>query len=86
MPAPGVSVISDVKRALRGAPTETGVLFVAAPFSAGALGVVHELRSMDDYAGKVGTRTGAAVAAFDSIDTFFAEGGATVYASRVGPA
>lgn len=84
MPAPGVSVISDVQRALRGAPTDTGVLFVAAPFSAGALGVAHKLESMTDYADKVGTRTGAATAAYDALDLFFSEGGATAYASRIG--
>lgn len=85
MPAPGVSVLSDVQRVLRGAPTDTGVLFVAAPFSTGALGVAHELNSMEDYAAKVGTRTGPATAAYDALEVFFAEGGAKAYAARIGP-
>jgi hypothetical protein len=85
MPAPGVSVLSDVQRVLRGAPTDTGVLFMAAPFSTGTLGVVHRLDSMADYAAKVGTRTGGATAAYDSAEVFFSEGGATIYAARVGP-
>lgn len=83
MPAPGVSVLSDVQRVLRGAPTDTGVLFMAAPFSAGTAGVAHKLSSMADYAATLGTRTGAATAAYDAAEVFFAEGGATLYASRM---
>lgn len=85
MPAPGVSVLSDVQRVLRGTPTDTGVLFMAAPFSTGALGVVHTLNSMADYAEKVGTRSGTGIAAYDSAEVFFSEGGATIYAARIGP-
>jgi hypothetical protein len=84
VPAPGVTVLSDTQRALRGAPTDTGVLFMAAPFSAGAVGEAHELSSMADYADKVGTRTGGAIPAYDAAEVFFAEGGATLYASRIG--
>lgn len=82
MPAPGVSVISDVQRALRGAPTNTGVLFVVGPTSAGSSGGPKKLNSIADYATVgFGTRTGSATATYDAIEVFFGEGGAEAWVS-----
>lgn len=83
MPAPGVSVLSDVQRVLRGTPTDTGVLFLVGPTSAGTVGTAVKLASIADYStGGLGTRTGAAAVVFDALEVFFAEGGATAYVSR----
>jgi hypothetical protein len=83
MPTPGVSVLSDVQRVLRGTPTDTGTLFVAGPTQAGTAGTVVKLTSIADYVALgLGTRTGTAAVVFDSIENFFAEGGATCHVSR----
>lgn len=84
MPAPGVSVLSDVQRVLRGAPTDTGVLFVVGPTTAGTVGTAVRLTSIADYTttAALGTRTGAAAAVFDALEVFFLEGGATAWVSR----
>lgn len=85
MALPGTVVTTSAAGARRGLPTATGTLFVAAPFSAGTLGVVHQLDTFADYAGNgLGTRTGGATAVYDAIESYFAEGGSTVYAVRVG--
>lgn len=83
MPAPGVKVTSSATRALRGAPTDTSVLFVAGPVSAGTTGQAVRITSMADYpTAGLGTRTGAATAVYDALEVFFNEGGAVAYVSR----
>lgn len=83
MPAPGVTVLSDVQRVLRGAPTDTGVLFLVGPTSAGTTGVDHVLRSIADYeTAGLGDRTGDAAVVWDTVEVFFAEGGSVVHVSR----
>lgn len=82
MPTPGVSVVSDVQRVLRGAPTNTGVLFLVGPTTAGTVGTVYTLTSIADYTTSLGARSGTGIPVYDAIETFFAEGGAKVYVSR----
>ncbi|MCW2957133.1 MAG: Phage tail sheath protein [Thermoleophilia bacterium] len=80
MPAPGVSVISDVQRALRGAPTNTGVGFLVGPTSAGTAGVPQKLNSLADLQTLgFGTRTGVGIPTYDAAEVFFNEGGAELW-------
>jgi hypothetical protein len=85
VPTPGVQVTSRAERARRGAPTDSGVAFIVGPTSAGPTGEPVRLDRFSDYAGKgLGTRTGAAAVIADSVETYFAEGGAVAYVVRQG--
>lgn len=79
MPAPGVTVTSRAERARRGAPTETGPLFLIGPTATGTAGEVYRLESHSDYVTELGGRTGDAAATSDYVETYFGEGGSTAY-------
>lgn len=79
MTAPGVTVTSRAERARRGAPTDTGPLFLVGPTATGTEGEVVRLESFGDYVTVLGGRTGEAAATSDYLETYFAEGGAVAY-------
>lgn len=87
MPRPGIEVTTRADRARRGAPTDTGVLFIAGPTSTtGQVGKVTRLDRISDYGpAGLGTRSGAGTALYDYLDTAFAEGLATAYVSALAP-
>lgn len=66
----------------RTAPTDTGVLFLAGMTEKGDNTQVLTLRSMGDYTALLGNRISYGVA-YDSLETFFREGGSRCYFSRV---
>ena len=86
MQAPGTYV--SVQSAAQ-APTNnatTGTWFVTGEAEMGPVGVPIPITSMNDYANFLGGRSGYSTF-FDSLDTYFREGGRLAYASRVvGPA
>lgn len=88
MPRPGIEVTSRAERARRGAPTDTGVLFLAGPTSTtGTVGTPVKLERIADYADAgLGVRSGNATGTYDYLETFFAEGGATAYVLSTGTA
>lgn len=86
MTRPGVEVRSRADRPRRGAPTDTGVLFVAGITQRGVPSVPTRVSSFAQFVDAFGPRQSYSVLA-DSLETFFAEGGAEAQVVRVvGPA
>lgn len=82
---PGISVVHRSTPPPRSSPTDTGVWFVTGLTDAGPL-VPTLVQSMADYERLFGLRVSYSVL-YDTLDTYFREGGARVYVSRVvGPA
>lgn len=79
----GVEVRSRTSPPARGAPTDTGTLFVPAKLNSGPLDAVTEVRSTNDLVASYGDRdaTGNATT-FDSLDTYFREGGRRALVAR----
>lgn len=83
---PGTNIVVRETSPRRGAPTDTGVWFVAGLTEKGLTGVAHRIESMADYTRLLGARVSYGIL-YDALETFFAEGGAVAYVSRVaGPA
>ena len=83
---PGTNIVVRETPARRGANTDTGVWFVAGITEKGLTGVAHRLESMSDYTRLLGSRVSYS-GLYDALETFFSEGGAVAYVSRVvGPA
>ena len=83
---PGSNIVVRETSPRRGAPTDTGLWFVVGLTEKGAAGVAHKIESMSDYVRVLGNRVTYGML-YDSLETFFAEGGSTAYVSRVvGPA
>jgi phage tail sheath protein FI len=84
-PRPGVSIIQRSTPPPRSTAVDTGVWFVTGLTDAGPLSPVL-IGSMADYERIFGLRTAYSVL-YDALDTYFREGGARAYISRiVGPA
>lgn len=82
MPIPGVVVTTTALRASRGADTDTGTWFVTGFAESGPVGETVELFSMQDFQTVYGRRVNYSIL-YDAVETFFAEGGASCYVSRV---
>lgn len=82
----GTIIRERTQRTRRQRPTDTGVFFLAGPAQRGRKGEVELCKNMADVEKKVGGRINTSLA-WDIIDSFFGEGGSTLYFSRVvGPA
>lgn len=83
---PGTNIVVRETSSRRGANTDTGVWFVAGLTEKGLTGVAHKIESMSDYTRLLGQRVSYGIL-YDALETFFAEGGAVAYVSRLaGPA
>lgn len=80
-PRPGSIVTTRVAPPPRTAPVDTGVWYVAGLADRGALQPIA-CNSLQDFINNFGTRQTYSVL-YDAIETFFREGGARVYVSRV---
>lgn len=84
--APGTQVTTITAPPSRGAPTDTGVVFVTGIAQRGAVGVPIVLTGMNDYATYLGARISNG-AVYDFLDVAFREGLSKAVFSRViGPA
>lgn len=85
-PRPGSIVTSRVAPPPRTAPVDTGVWFVTGLADRGVTNAPVLCQNLQDFINNFGTRQTYSVL-YDAIETFFREGGAQVYVSRVvGPA
>jgi phage tail sheath protein FI len=81
MTRPGTVVTVQDTPSPRSAPTDTGVWFAAGLSDRGALEPIL-IRSMNEFIRLLGDRVSYSIL-YDSLDTFFREGGAACYVSRV---
>jgi hypothetical protein len=81
---PGVEVISRAQPLPRSALTDVGAAFMVGSTGSGA-GTVATVRSLTDYENAFGARGSApsVIAAYDSADAFFREGGASLTVSSL---
>lgn len=79
---PGTQVVLQDLAPPIGAPTDTGVWYVAGLTEKGSVSVPVKIQNMSDYAASLGQRVSYGVL-YDALDTFFREGGKTAYVSRV---
>lgn len=79
---PGTQVVLQDLAPPIGAPTDTGVWFVAGLTEKGSVSTPVKVQNMSDYATLLGQRVAYGVL-YDALDTFFREGGKTAYVSRV---
>jgi hypothetical protein len=82
---PGISVTSRSAPTPRGIPTNTGTWFVVGTAQKGSLTTPQLLHSLNDYITYFGARSvGSTVySCYDSLETFFREGGSQAYMLRV---
>ena len=86
MARPGVIFTESSAPASRGAPTDTGTLFVSGVTELGLTNSAVALRSIADYQRAFGSRTTTSSAVYDYLDVFFREGGSRAYVARqIGP-
>lgn len=86
MVRPGVNITSRVAVPPRGAPTDTGVAFMAGLTERGRTDQAVLIRNMTEYGTHFGGRVSYGLL-YDSLETFFREGGTEAYVARVvGPA
>lgn len=86
MARPGVEVVSRATPPSRGAPSDTGVWFVAGLAQKGPMSQPVMVRNIGDYIRVFGDRVPYGQL-YDALDTYFREGGSQAYVSRVvGPA
>lgn len=78
----GVSVINRTAPPARGAPTDTGTLFVATKATQGTTTAATLVRSLTDLTAVYGPRAGVTTALYDYMDVFFREGGSKAYIGR----
>jgi len=82
MPRPGVDVsLLDTPGSVVSIPTDTGTWFVAGLTDMGPL-TAQQVLSLDDFVTKFGARQAYSVL-YDSVQTFFREGGDKMYVARV---
>lgn len=83
---PGTQVILQTAPPPRSAPTDTGVWFVVGLCDMGPVDTPIEIRSLDEFVTKCGSRVSYGLL-YDALDVFFREGGTHAYVGRVvGPA
>lgn len=83
---PGVEITTQAARGTRGEPTDTGVAFVTGMSDAGPIDRAIKVTNLQEFVDTYGDRVAFGYL-YDWLDTFFAEGGAEAYVSRVvGPA
>lgn len=82
MARPGVEVVSRATPPSRGAPSETGVWFVAGLTQKGPASRPVMVRNIGDYIRVFGGRVSYGQL-YDALDAFFREGGSQAYVSRV---
>ena len=71
----GVNILTQTSPASGGALVDTGTAFVLGPIGSGPTTAPAECHNISDFETAFSTRTGAATAAWDWLDTFFSEGG-----------
>lgn len=82
MVRPGVNVISRAAPPPRGAPSDTGVAFIAGLTAKGPTDGAYLVRNMTDFVRIFGDRVSYGLV-YDALDVFFHEGGVKAYVSRV---
>lgn len=83
---PGTNIVIRDTPPIRTAPTDTGVWFVVGLADKGSTTAPILIESMSDFVRLLGDRQSYSIL-YDAVETFFREGGAKVYVSRVvGPA
>jgi len=75
----GVNIIERTAPASNGSLTDTGKLFVVGAIGSGSQTAPTLIQSISDFEAAFTTRTGAAIPAWDYLDTFFREGGNQAY-------
>lgn len=86
MARPGVEIVSRSAPPSRGAPSDTGVAFMAGLAEKGSTVEAILVRNMAEYAKAFGARVSYGLL-HDALDVFFREGGTRAYVARVvGPA
>lgn len=83
MTRPGTQIISRDSAPPRGAPTDTGTWFVAGFTTKGDHENAIEINGMNDYIELLGERTAATATLYDAAETFFKEGGTSMFVGRV---
>lgn len=78
----GVEVRTRTGPPSRGAPTDTGTLFVAGKAVTGSLLVPTVIRSILDFEGAYGARVTGNARLYDTLDVFFREGGRQAVVAR----
>jgi len=81
MPRPGVDIVSRAEPLPRSAPTDTGPLFLVGGTTTGPA-VPTQIRSITDYVNQYGPRTNGQLL-YDSVETYFREGGSVLWVSAV---
>lgn len=82
MPQPGVNITFGSTAPATGAPTATGTGFIAGLSEQGVPGVATKITSLTGFLSSFGARQSDSVL-YDVAETFFREGGTTLYLSRV---
>lgn len=82
MARPGVIFTESTAPASRGAPTDTGTLFVTGTAGRGPVNTAVLVHSMGDCVRVFGQRNAEYAGLYDYVDVFFREGGSRVYVSR----
>jgi uncharacterized protein len=86
MPRPGTDIQIVDAAVPAGAVLDTGQAFMAGAAERGSTSGVLNVQGIKDYENKYGGRSGGSLL-YDSVNAYFAEGGGTLYVSRVdGPA
>lgn len=86
MARPGVEIVSRAAPPSRGVPSQTGLWFAVGLTERGRTDAPVLLNSLSDYTKHFGNRVAYSVL-YDSVETYFREGGSQVYVARVvGPA
>lgn len=82
MARPGTEILSRAAPPVRGAPSDTGVWYVAGLAERGQTNEAIEIRNMDEYGRRFGARVSYGTL-YDALDVFFREGGVRAYVRRV---
>jgi hypothetical protein len=78
----GVEVRTRTAPSARGAPTDTGTLFIVGEAAEGPLDAPTLVRSIADFETTYGDRTGDTIPLYDYLDAYFREGGQRAYVGR----
>lgn len=82
MPRPGTDVLIVDDAVPSGAILDTGQAFFAGTSERGPTDRALKVKSLKDYGSKYGGRSGGSLM-YDSVGAYFAEGGGTLYCSRI---
>lgn len=79
---PGTNIVISEVPPVRSAPTDTGVWFIAGFAEKGSATAAEAIQSLSDFERLFGSRQSYSYL-YDAVETYFREGGGTVYVSRV---